>query len=80
MSRPFSPPDPKDRSVNAPSVVVSQAQVLGYYNQENNEDKRERVVDSVKEWYVRKMLDTGWAQADFHGSQCVLVASVQLGE
>lgn len=78
MGRPFLLPDPKDRSVNAPSVVVSQAQVLGYYNQENKGDKRERVVESVKDWYTRKVRESGWEEANFHGSQCVLVANIKI--
>lgn len=65
--------------MNEPSYVVNSSQVLGYYNQENKKDKKERVVDSVKEWYAKAMKENGWAQADFHGSQCVLVAKVQLG-
>lgn len=77
MARPFVVPDPKDRSVNEPTCVISSAQILGLYNQENNE-KKERVVDSVKDWYTDKMKAEGWNDAQFHGSQCVLTASVTI--
>ncbi|NDV24113.1 hypothetical protein [Desulfovibrio sp. JC022] len=78
MARPFIAPDPNDRSVNEPSVVVSANQVLGYYNQENKDNKRERVVDSVKSWYMDKMEEAGWSEAKFTGSQCVLGANIKL--
>lgn len=79
MARPFQVPDPKDRSVNEPTQVISAAQVLGLYNQENPDNKKERVVDSVKDWYKSRMLTVGWNGADFHGNQCVLTANVRLG-
>ena len=78
MARPFTAPDPKDRSVNEPSQIVSAAQVLGLYNQENRTNKKEKVVDSVKSWYEQRMLQGGWSKVDFHGNQCVLTASVKI--
>lgn len=77
MARPFIAPDPKDRSVNEPTCVISSTQVLGLYNQEND-DRKERVVDSVKEWYSERMKQEGWSDAQFHGNQCVLMANVYL--
>lgn len=77
MARPFLFPDPKDRSINAPSIIASAAQVLGTYNQANGEE-REKVTDVVKEWFVKEALAQGWASADFHGSECVLVAALAL--
>lgn len=78
MARPFVPPDPKDRSVNEPTFVVSSAQVLGLHNQSPLNDSKERVVDSVKDWYVKEMTKQGWSKATFHGNQCVLEASIKL--
>lgn len=78
MARPFVAPDPKDRSVNEPTQVVSAKQVLGLYNQEADDDKKERVVECVKSWYVQRMLKSGWSDATFHGNQCVLSADVVL--
>lgn len=79
MARPFVAPDPRDRSCNEPTQVISSNQVLGLYNQENS-DRRERVVDSVKTWYKTSMEKSGWHDVTFHGSQCVLTADVQLGK
>jgi hypothetical protein len=81
MARPFVTPDPKDRSVNEPTQVINSVQVLGLYNQENSGSKKERVVDSVKDWY-KDHLETegGWKEAQFHGNQCVLTADVRLGK
>lgn len=78
MARPYVAPDPKDRSVNEPSFIASSTQILGLYNQENSSDKKERVVDSVKEWYEGRMKREGWDKVEFHGNQCVLQAEVQL--
>lgn len=77
MPRPFIMPDPKDRSVNEPTKVVSAIQVLGLYNQITGE-KKERIVDSVKDRYKQTMIENGWGDAVFHGNQCVLTANVKL--
>lgn len=78
MARPFVAPDPKDRSINEPSAIISATQVLGLYNQENPEDKKERIVPSVKSWYEARMRKEGWDTSVFHGSQCVLTAKIEL--
>lgn len=79
MARPFTAPDPRDRSANEPSVMVSSNQVLGFYNQSNKTDKKERVVDSVKDWYVKEMTTNyGWHSAKFHGNQCLLQAKINV--
>jgi hypothetical protein len=58
-------PDPKDRSVNSPSYIANADQVLGYYNAHNKDEKKERVVDSVKKWYVDKAQKEGWKRPPF---------------
>lgn len=78
MPRPFVAPDPNDRSPNEPTKIASLNQVLGLYNQENPDNRRERVTDPVRQWYVDEMLKLGWASATFHGSQCLLEANVTL--
>lgn len=78
MAKPFSVPDPKDRSINEPSVIVNAKNVLGLFNQEHEpEEHKERIVDSVKEWYTDRMTQEGWYTVDFHGNQCVLTAKIQ---
>ncbi|WP_290519535.1 hypothetical protein [Alcanivorax sp.] len=80
MAKPHSMPDPKDRSVNSPSYIASAAQVLGYYNAHNKGEKKERVVGSVKDWYIDKAKKEGWEKATFHGSDCLLEVTVALKE
>lgn len=76
MARPRVFPDPDDRSVNNPSIIVNTDDVLGYYNQQTGDDK-ERVVESVKTWYTEEAkTKQGWNSAEFHGNQCVLTAKV----
>jgi len=72
VARPFVIPDPRDRSINEPSVIVGPNQVLGYYNQHNKTDKHERVVESVKHWYAQQAKNAGWHEQVFSGSQCIL--------
>ena len=78
MARPYVFPDPKDRSINEPSLVASQAQVLGNYNQANPNDTREKVTDPVKTWFKDEASKAGWKSVDFHGSQCILTAALEL--
>lgn len=76
--RPYVFPDPLDRSPNHPSIIVKPADVLGNYNRAHRDDKRERVTDPVKNWFVQEALKQGWKAAKFHGSDCVLDADVKL--
>jgi ribosomal protein S4 len=76
MARHFLFPDVNDRSVNSPSVVVSQAQVIGIYQQDVNKDQQ-KVTEPVREWFKGKAKEAGWHSAEFHGSQCVLTAKIK---
>ena len=44
MPRKFVMPDSNDRSQNEPAVILSPAQVLGLYNQDNIGDKRQELL------------------------------------
>lgn len=72
MPRKFVMPDPNDRSQNEPAVILSPAQVLGLYNQENSNDKKARIVDSVKEAVVKNAKDAGWDEVEPIGNQMLL--------
>ena len=72
MPRPYVMPDPDDRSINEPAKIVSSAHVLGLYNQSTPNDRKERVVESVQQWFEKEALNSGWEKATFDGSQCVL--------
>lgn len=78
MARPFSFPDPRDRSMNEPTLVVNRAHVIGNYNQENSENKREYVTDIVREWWEKKAKEMSWGKIEFHESQCVLTAYLEI--
>ena len=79
MARPRVFPDPDDRSINNPSIIVNAEDVLGYYNQQTGDDK-ERVVESVKNWYKDEATQKqDWDSAEFHGNQCVLTAKISRG-
>lgn len=73
MSRPFVFPNPDDRSKNDPSIIVSSQQVIGLYNQ-NNDDNSEmqKVTSKVQEWFINKAKGYGWDEANFVSSQCIL--------
>jgi len=72
MPRRFVMPDPNDRSQNEPAVILSPTQVLGLYNQENSNDKKTRVVDSVKDAVKTKATLAGWDEVELIGNQMLL--------
>lgn len=78
MPRPYLLPDPNDRSVNEPKAIMSGPQVLGLYNQDSGEEKKSRVVDSVKAWLEKTARGAGWSSVEFSGNQAVLTAKVSL--
>jgi hypothetical protein len=74
--RPHEFPDPKDRSPNSPTVIANSDKVLGLYNRANPKDKRERVTEPVRNWFLDQATNEGWNDAAFHGSDCLLTAEV----
>lgn len=74
MARPFMFPDPDDRSKNNPAVIVTSEQVIGLYNQYNNDGAEvQKVTSTVKDWFVDEaQSNQGWDDAKFVGSQCIL--------
>ncbi|MNJ59386.1 hypothetical protein D3C77_550680 [compost metagenome] len=76
--RPFEFPDPNDCSPNSPSVITKADKVLGLYNRANPKDKREKVTDPVRTWFLDRAGEEGWSNAEFHGSDCLLKAKVVL--
>jgi len=79
MARPFVFPDVNDRSINSPSVIVSPQQVLGNYNQ-SNDDNRVQVTETVKGWFVEEAKKQGWTDAVFHGNQCALSVKLEISK
>lgn len=73
MGRPYSFPDPNDRSKNDPSFIVSSQQVIGIYNQYNDEeDEMQRVTKKVQDWFLSYAKEQKWDEASFSGNQCIL--------
>ncbi len=72
MPRKFVMPDPADRSQNEPAVILSPTQVLGLYNQENTNDKKTRIVDSVKDTVEKQAKSAGWDEVESIGNQMLL--------
>lgn len=73
MGRPYAFPDPNDRSKNDPSFIVSSQQVIGIYNQYNDEDdEMQRVTKKVQDWFLGYSKEQGWDEASFSGNQCIL--------
>lgn len=71
--RPYVFPDPNDRSVNEPAVIVKVPQILGLYNQaHSDEEPMSRVVQSVQDWFVAEAKAEQWDVAEFAGSECIL--------
>lgn len=69
-------PDPNDRSANAPSIIVTSKQVLGLYNQ-NNEDSMQKVTTKVQSWFLKEAKRYSWNEAKFSGNQCILEATLE---
>lgn len=76
MARKYYFPDPNDRSANAPSVIVSKAQVIGLWNQSHPNDKLERVVERVQTWFEEEAKRYKWDVAHFSGNECQVVAAM----
>lgn len=73
MARPYVFPDPDDRSKNDPSYIVSSQQVLGIYNQENDDqDEMQKVTKKVQDWFLEQAAARGWDDYHFAGNQCIL--------
>ena len=76
IGRPFEFPNPDDRSVNEPHVIVERPQILGLYNQAHPGEDAKKVSETVKNWFIAEALKLRWNSAKFVDSYAVLEASV----
>lgn len=75
--RKFVMPDPNDRTYNEPAVLMSPAQIIGLYNQENRiRPKAQIMTPEIKSWFTRFAFDEGWEIINFQGNQCLLIVSI----
>lgn len=72
-------PDPRDRSINTPSILVGSKEVVAYYKQETGKPiTNDRNV--IKDWYNEEAKEFGWYTVEFQGDsyQCLLKAHVAI--
>lgn len=73
--RPYEMPDPDDRSVNAPHVIVEGKAVVGYIRQ-TVEPKAKVVSQTVRDGYEAAAKSAGWADITWVGDAAVLKADI----
>lgn len=80
MPRPYDFPDPRDRSVNNPHLLLERDPVVGLYNQDpgNAAQQATYLSDTVRQWFIQAALQRGWASVNFVDTTAILSANVQL--
>lgn len=79
MAKKYVFPDPDDRSVNSPSVLLEKKKVLGLYNQEHPEEEdMERVTEKVQKWVDSEARNEGWNQTENVGGGQILLKRTDL--
>ena len=71
-------PDPGDRTINEPVVLVPPRKVLEMYNSSTGDNKT-KVIEGVKEWYREEAKANGWLHATFYGGSCLLEVNLVVG-
>jgi len=71
-------PTPESCRLKDCAVFCTAARVIDLYNQEN-QTKRKRITDTIKQWFATEATGHGWAGGHFlpevqtkHGAGCVL--------
>jgi hypothetical protein len=71
-------PTPANCKLKHGAALCTAERVIGLYNQENGTN-RQRITDSIKEWFAEEVLNHGWAGGHFlpeaqsgHGAGCVM--------
>lgn len=79
QGRPFEFPDPNDRSVNSPHVIVERNAILGLFNQANPSNPASNVSETVRKWFEQEALARGWTRVMFpNPNTAVLEANVSI--
>lgn len=71
MARKLYFEDPNDRSPNKHYVDVPSERVIALYNQ-NNDNKAQRLSESVRAWFKEEATRRGWDKAEFSDTNCRL--------
>jgi hypothetical protein len=72
-------PDPRDRSVNSPAVLVSSKEVTDYWTQQSGKFVTSDI-NVIRDWYTAEAMRVGWDKVEFQGGyyQCLLKANVAI--
>lgn len=65
-------PDPDDRTTNSPAVLMPRTEILAYWNQEHEHDRKGAGNAELREWYAEQAKLKGWNSAAFFGDECLL--------
>lgn len=70
-------PDPRDRSVNSPAVLVNSQEVIDYWTQQSGKSVTDDT-SIIRDWYTAEAMKEGWSKVEFQGCyyQCLLKANV----
>ena len=81
-------PDPNDRTINQPALLIEPIDVVKIchscgYNQTVSgttivDTEKALVTTTMKNWFIQRAANSGWAEAEFVGSQCFLKAKLTL--
>ena len=72
MKKAFKIPKVKNTSDNEPIYLITPAQILGFYNQENPKTGAMRVTAKIKKWYIEQAIKSGWPVGTITGNQIIL--------
>lgn len=78
QGRPFEFPDPNDRSVNEPHIMLERREMIGLHNQANPGAEAKNVSDTVKTWLEREAKSRGFNTVAFVGNTAILGANVKV--
>lgn len=71
--------DPRNRSVNAPAVLVESREVVALFQQETGRNVPDDT-SVIRNWYTIEATKEGWHRVEFQGLkyQCLLKANVAI--
>lgn len=77
MGRPYAFPEPRNRSIKAPSEHCTFAKVVGLYNQAHGTD-RVRYSDAIGQWFIDEAIKWQWKRPIMGSEGFTLVADLKL--
>lgn len=73
-------PDPNDRTINEPCVLLSSKNVIAIYRKMKNIGNGPVYRDIVRDWFKEEAKKAGWTVVEFQGEgyQCLLNVCVNI--